>query len=70
VTGSRKLIAYIASLLAILLAGWAATWAHPLPEKGLEIVCYAIGMCFGLYVGANVGEHFSKRKSVTKVDND
>lgn len=63
--GTRKLIAYGLTLLALLLSGWAGTWAHPLPEKALEIVCYAIGMCFGLYVGGNFGEHWSKRKGVS-----
>lgn len=65
-SGNRKLVAFAATLGALLLAGWACTWAHPLPEKALEIVSYGITGCFGLYIGGNFGEHWSNRKPITK----
>jgi hypothetical protein len=64
--GNRKLAAYGIAIVAVLLAGLASTLEHPLPEKGLEVVCYAIGMIFGLYMGGNVGEHWSKRGRIPK----
>lgn len=59
-TGSRKLLAYIATIVAIV-----ALTLLGLTPKGLDTAVYGVVGAFGLYIGGNVGEHVTKRPTTS-----
>jgi len=64
--GGRKLAAYIITAVAIMLTAFIGPLVH-LPQAAIESTQWSLTFALGVFSGANIGEHFSKR---TKGDVD
>lgn len=62
-TGQRKLIGYLAAVLAIIALSLLG-----LTPKGLDTAVYGVVAALGLYVGGNASEHFAKRPAAKSAE--